>query len=141
MELVYQLCDVTEVVFDSRAKIGETVNIVDRRVCSCGRAPSRAEEECRCADCHKETGNTVEVLLVLEEVGHGCFQNVDDVKSQDDDHEDLTGEKSETCKQNDRSANEQRCEFQRLEEDGFHCDQHDDAKNDVEGDVCVGLEF
>ncbi len=89
------------------AEVGETVDEVDGGVCSLRCAPSRAEEECGCADCDEETGNTVEVLFVLEEVGHCCFEHVDDVERQHDDHKDLSGEKSETCKQNDESTNEQ----------------------------------
>lgn len=124
-----------------RAEFRETVDEVNGGVGGCGSAPGRAQEECRRTDCHKESRNAVEVLLVFEEVGHCCFQNVNDIKSQHDDNEDIAGKETEASKQDDCSSDEQRGKFQRLEEHGLHRDQYKDTEHKVEGDIAVRLEF
>lgn len=73
------------------AEMRETVNKVNGRVCGCGLSPGGAEEQCRRAYCDKQAGNAVEDLLILEEVGHCRFENVDDVEHQNDRDENLTG--------------------------------------------------
>lgn len=80
-------------------------------------------------------------MLVFEEVGHRCFQNVNDIKSQHDDNEDIAGKETEASKQDDCSSDEQRSKFQRFEEHGLHRDQYKDTEHKVEGDIAVRLEF
>lgn len=123
------------------AEFRETVDEVNGGVGGCGSAPGRTQEECRRADCHKESRNAVEILLVFEEVGHRCFQNVNDIKSQHDDNEDIAGKETEASKQDDCSSDEQRSKFQRFEEHGLHRDQYKNTEHKVEGDIAVCLEF
>ena len=95
IRLIREICGCE---FDIRAEVWETVNEVDLRELGGCRSPSGAEEKCGSTHCDKQSGNAVEVLFVFKEVRHSRFEDVYDVKSQNDDYEDRAGKKTETGK-------------------------------------------